>query len=210
MKAFCTILFSVLVWTTPIYAQEIAAFERSDLGLTMSYRKDVFTPLGAVSPQVLLILKPNAGRYPTCNIIIEGGSLTIASSNLSKLTEQVLASYRSVGLTDAAPRNAAIRKVAGRDSFAVLLDYMDRGVEVRSDVTLIPHSRNTYLIFTCITERSQFDQLTPYSTTMLESISIKKVLPSMEEKAQNNLGIYALGGVLLGIAVFLGIRKLAK
>ena len=167
-----------------------------------------FSPLQAPSPQVVLLLRPPTGFYPTINIILQGGNPEVESKTVEKLKADVVDSYRAVGLYDAEVLSGEKRDAAERKVFFAKIAYKQRDATVYSGVYIIP-SNGHYFVLTLIDAPENFDESYPVLQSIVSTLHLKSpppALPAAESNSTVFLWFSAVGALLvfvkIGVMVF--------
>lgn len=210
-KALILALFSLVFLGAHLAYPQVPAkvpFTREDLGLSLEY-PSFFSPLRAPSPQVLLLLRPPTGRYPSFNILLEMGDPQVEKKSIDQLKGDITDSYRAVGLFDAEVINSEKRQGAGRTIFYTEVRYKQKDEPLRTGVYIIPGGEE-YYVLTLISDEANFSSNVHYIDEIVSTLSLKTIAPPPPEPKRAGSPLFWLGTFLVFLLIVKGMFSLLK
>jgi hypothetical protein len=158
-------------------------FESQQNRLILSY-PDVFEEIKAPNTPAALMLQQKHSRFPTFNLIVQSCAYNL-NAVIEKQAEDVVHSYRLVGLTDTALRNARLTLKAGVVAFESEVAYRQDGKPFVSIVTIIP-GKDRHFIMTFLDRREQLEQDRHWLDKILSSFNaadLQKQTPKSDSRS---------------------------
>lgn len=135
-------------------------------------------------PQALLALKHRSRPYPTFNIVVQSGFLDISGQTLARRAEELVASYRQLGLHDATLQASELLTLNGRSALSAAIAYSNDAQQLRSQVTALSLSDRHYF-FTFVGLAGDWPRDKNLSAQLLESIELTGAMPDGHRDVDN-------------------------
>ncbi len=124
---------------------------------------------------VEVVLGARAGGYPSFNIIVLPPDRTVPA-DAAAFAKRTLDSYSKVGISGEKAEAGTV-KLAGRDTFFMVIDYSRNGTEIRSHVASV-FLPDKEIVFTFIDAAENYESSRPLLEKILSSVSLTDPLPA--------------------------------
>ena len=183
-------------------------YSNSKLGISFLYTEK-FISVPVPSPQVLVLLHSKEDEYPTFNLIFQLGDPQIDEKSVATLKQEVLGSYRAVGLFDASLNASTKKSIAGRDAFYTEVQYSIKETSFTAAVSMVP-AQDRNLIFTFVDMAGGFAEHKKDLAALLNSITLTgpKMPIKKEDTRFDPLLAWGVLGMLLLLALYV-VRRIA-
>lgn len=188
--------------------QDPISFSQEDLGVRMQYPSS-FSVAPNPSKDVVLFLKSRDGVYPTFNIVLQPGDAKIIDRTAPDIRDEVVDSYRALGLIDAYAEYAEKKILDKREIFFTKINYAIKSVPVSSAVYIFPTVHN-YMVFTFIDRPESFASNLATFDAVMRTVHLRDPAPISKKPQEGKTLLYWGGGVLVILilgAVVMYFRK---
>lgn len=117
----------------------------------------------------LVLLRKEGEEFPSFNVVLQRSPRLLRSTQTSELQEEILSSYRLVGITDVRSADPRFVECGGSSAFSLELRYQNGGIPLHSRVLLLPFQED-WFILTWIDTEERFNERKDFLDLILKSL----------------------------------------